>query len=95
MPETYFDIKWPDGTVSHNYSPSSIIADFFVPGETYPVAEFIRRARDAMARASERVQQVHGFPCARARATLASIEAAVGAFTDTPNARITILDMHR
>ncbi|MDE8346327.1 MAG: MSMEG_0570 family nitrogen starvation response protein [Acidocella sp.] len=93
MPETYLTLKWPDGSVSEEYSPSSIIRSFFTPGETLDIATFLTRARLAMSQASARVQQVHGFPCARARATLASLEAKSGIFLNTPDAGVTILDL--
>lgn len=94
MPETYFDIKWPDGSISENYSPSSVVKEFFTPGESYQLAAFTARARDAMTRASDRVQQKYGFPCARARATLAVIEAAAGKFANTQDATVMILDLY-
>ena len=48
MPEMSFDIRWPDGSTEQCYSPSLVIQDHLAVGETYGVAEFMRRSRVAL-----------------------------------------------
>ncbi len=90
MPEMIFHISWPDGAAEACYSPSSVIKDYFVPGETYPLQDFLQRSRAALTLASERVQARYGMPCSRALGQLARIEAAGRRFIDTPDACITV-----
>ena len=66
MPEMRFLIRWPDGTAETCYSPSLVIKDYFAPGETYPLADFVERSRTALNIASERVRAKYGF-CLLAR----------------------------
>jgi uncharacterized repeat protein (TIGR04042 family) len=77
MPEMRYDIEWPDGTRESCYSPSLVIKDYFDPGQSYSLAEFLHRSRTALNIASERVQAKYGFPCSRALGQLAKTEAAV------------------
>ncbi|OYV36390.1 MAG: hypothetical protein B7Z80_15700 [Rhodospirillales bacterium 20-64-7] len=91
MPEVIFTLRWPDGSETANYSPSSVVQSFFSAGEVLALEDFLQRARCAMAQASDRVRQKYGMPCARAAATLAELEARGQAFIDRPGARITVL----
>ncbi|OZA93997.1 MAG: hypothetical protein B7X67_27305, partial [Rhizobiales bacterium 39-66-18] len=63
MPEMRFHIRWPDGTKEACYSPSLVIKDHFAPGETYTLADFLAKSRDALTTASERVRAKYGRPC--------------------------------
>jgi uncharacterized repeat protein (TIGR04042 family) len=90
MPEMRFSIRWPDGTPERCYSPSLVIKDFFAPGETYPLDDFVARSRTALGIASERVRTKYGFACSSAIAQLARIESAARAFADFPDARVSI-----
>ena len=72
----WFDVRWPDGTAQTCYSPSLVVTDHLAVGAGYPVPEFLDRARTALGIASDRVQAAYGFPCSRAAASLAAIEAA-------------------
>ncbi len=90
MPEMRFRIRWPDGTPETCYSPSLVIKDYFSPGETYLLPDFVERSRAALTIASERVRAKYGMSCSRAMAQLARIEAAAGAFTDTADARVAV-----
>ena len=65
MPEMRFLIRWPDGTRETCYSPSLVIRDYFVPGETYALADFLALSRTALAIASDRVKAKCGAPCRR------------------------------
>jgi uncharacterized repeat protein (TIGR04042 family) len=90
MPETRFLIRWPDGTPESCYSPSLVVRDYLVPGETYALAEFLALSRTALAIASDRVKAKYGMPCGRALAQLARIEAAAAAFAGLPDASVTV-----
>ena len=90
MPEMRFSIRWPDGTPERCYSPSLVIKDFFAPGASYPLADFVARSRTALNIASERVRAKYGFACASAMDQLARIETAAKAFADLPGARVSV-----
>jgi uncharacterized repeat protein (TIGR04042 family) len=90
MPEMRFSIRWPDGTPESCYSPSLVIKDFFAPGESYPLDDFLARSRTALAIASERVRARYGFACTSAMEQLARIEAAAKTFVDLPGARVSV-----
>jgi uncharacterized repeat protein (TIGR04042 family) len=90
MPETLFRIRWPDGKVESRYSPSLVVKKFFMPGESYQLADFLERSRTALTLASQRVEAKYGWRCSRAAAQLARIETAAEPFCDTPGARVTV-----
>lgn len=90
MPEMHFRIRWPNGQPESCYSPSVVIKEFFVAGESYPLADFIDRSRTALNLASDRVRARCGHPCARAQAQLARIEAAAAVFSDLPAAQVRV-----
>jgi uncharacterized repeat protein (TIGR04042 family) len=75
------DVRWPDGSRQWLYSPSTIVEEVFAAGSVYPLAEFLQLTRQAMTVASDRVQARYGFPCVRAAATLASVEATAARLT--------------
>lgn len=80
MPEMQFDVRWPDGTVERCYSPSLIIKDYFVPGSSYPVADFLARSREAYRIADERVRARWGWGCGHGQRQLAEIESRASTF---------------
>ena len=90
MPEMRFRIRWPDGTSETCYSPSLVIKDYFAVGTDYALADFLARSRTALAIASDRVKAKYGMACSRAVGQLARIEAAAGAFTHLPDARVAV-----
>jgi uncharacterized repeat protein (TIGR04042 family) len=90
MPEMRFHIRWPDGMPEACYSPSLVIKDYFAVGTDYAMADFLERSRTALRIASDRVKAKYGMSCSRALAQLARIEAAAGAFADTPAARVVV-----
>lgn len=90
MPEMHFRVRWPDGSAQRCYSPSLVIKDFFSPGESYPVADFLERSRTALAIASDRVRAKYGFACGSAAAQLEAIERAAARFEARPDARVTV-----
>ena len=90
MPEMRFLIRWPDGTAEACYSPSLVVKDYFASGESYVLADFLKRSRAALKIASDRVEAKYGFQCPRAMAQLKRIETAAAAFTDFPDARVRV-----
>ena len=91
MPEMRFHIRWPDGKTEPCYSPSLIIKDYFVVGETYPLPDFLHRSRSALNIASDRVKAKYGFACSRAMGQLARIEATAARFTPSQQTGVTIM----
>lgn len=90
MPEMRFRIRWPDGSTEIGYSPSLVIKDFFICGESYPLADFVERSRRALRLASERVKEKYGRSCSRAMAQLARIESCAAEFTGLGGACVTV-----
>lgn len=74
MPEMRFTVRWPDGSLDDCYSPSLVIKDYLAVGGSYAVDDFVRRSRDALHIASERVRAKYGFACSSALDQLARIE---------------------
>ena len=66
MPEVSFQLEWPDGQSSTLYSPSTVILDYFRPGDSLLVSELEERGVEALRAASERVRARYGFACTRA-----------------------------
>jgi uncharacterized repeat protein (TIGR04042 family) len=91
MPEMHFKITWPDGVEETCYSPSLVIKDYFEPGQSYGLADFLERSRTALSIASDRVRAKYGMPCSLALRQLARIERAALRFPDTPDAPVRIL----
>ncbi len=77
-----FAVRWPDGSQQEFYSPSLVVEDYLEPGGTYPVADFVKRSREALGIAGDRVEAKYGSPCSLAAASIASIERAAAAYTD-------------
>jgi putative flavoprotein involved in K+ transport len=75
MPEVSFTIRWPDGTSQLGVSPSRAIQASLTEGALYPCTEFLRRARDGLSAASDRVRERYGFACTAAAEQLQAIEA--------------------
>jgi len=90
MPEMHFRVRWPDGTRETCYSPSRVVRDYFVAGESYTLADFLARCRAALSAASERVREKYGVPCGRAASELARLEARGRGFADMSEARVTV-----
>jgi uncharacterized repeat protein (TIGR04042 family) len=65
MPEVVLQLCWPDGQASTFYSPSTVIYEFFKPGDTLSIAELEQRGLAALTAASERVRARYGFSCTR------------------------------
>ena len=93
MPEMYWTLRWPDGSEERCYSPSSVITELFSPGESYPLTDFLHRARVAMERASNRVERKYGHACTAAMAQLDRIESRAAAFEGQDGVRVTCLSI--
>ncbi len=74
MPEVHFTVQLPDGSQEQCYSPSTIVRQYFKPGDEMSVSDFLTRSRSAFAAASERVRARYGFACSSASAQLQEIE---------------------
>lgn len=93
MPETYWTVRWPDGTEERLYSPSSVIGELFEAGQTYPLPDFLQRARVALERASNRVERKFGFACSSAMQQLDRIETRVSQFDAQTDATVACLSI--
>lgn len=91
MPVMHFHVRWPDDSETRCYSPSLVVQDFFIPGQTYPLADFLGRARAALGIASERVRAKYGFACSHAMDQLSEIEQIASQFDTKPDAQVVIL----
>jgi|TARA_A100001015_G_scaffold252661_1_gene292377 uncharacterized repeat protein (TIGR04042 family) len=74
MPETVFTIQLPDGTGHNCYSPSSIVHQYFSVGDKLPNQEFLKKAKESLKIASDRVEQKFGYQCSGAINSLHRIE---------------------
>ncbi|MEI4474062.1 MSMEG_0570 family nitrogen starvation response protein [Frigidibacter sp. MR17.24] len=74
MPEVRFTIRWPDGAEEVCYSPSTVIHQHLSAGTSYPLPDFLARARAALTEASDRVAAKYGFACSAAMDQLSRIE---------------------
>jgi uncharacterized repeat protein (TIGR04042 family) len=90
MPEMQFRVRWPDKTVSSCYSPSLVIKDYLEVGQSYPLVDFVRRSREALNIASERVRQKYGFYCTGAMGQLAEIDQTAARFAGDADARVVV-----
>ncbi len=95
MPETRFSLRWPDGSETLCYSPSTVVEAHLTAGVSYPLDTFLAHSRDALHAASERVRQRFGFPCSRAMGQLAEIERMAASFAQVPDAAVTVTGFHR
>jgi uncharacterized repeat protein (TIGR04042 family) len=91
MPEIRFQIQWPDGSQETCYSPSLIVKDYFSPGETYDLEDFLQRARTSLTLASDRVQAKYGFPCGRALGQLQTLEHQASQFSTLEAPQVSLL----
>jgi uncharacterized repeat protein (TIGR04042 family) len=80
MPEMTFAVRWPDGRESTHYSPSLVMHDYLRVGERYPVSDFVGRASEALAIASDRVRAKFGFACTSAMHSEETIATAAAAY---------------
>ncbi|MDP9994073.1 putative repeat protein (TIGR04042 family) [Variovorax boronicumulans] len=91
MPVMHFHVRWPDASETRCYSPSSVVQEFFAPGERYALEEFLQRTRQALGMASERVRARYGFACSQAMDQLTEIERIAARFTGIADAEVTVV----
>lgn len=91
MPEIRFKIQWPDGKQESCYSPSLVVKDYFEVGATYTVTDFLKRSRESLQIASDRVQAKYGFPCGLALGQMKKIETTAQQYTDDPDNMVTVI----
>lgn len=92
MPEMHYRLRWPDDSESVCYSPSLVIKDHFSAGGSYPLDDFLARARAATQIASDRVAAKYGFACSRAADQLHEIEQAAARFAQWPQAQVRMVE---
>jgi uncharacterized repeat protein (TIGR04042 family) len=90
MPVMHFNLRWPDEGEMRCYSPSSVVAEYFEPGRSYPLGEFMVIAREALGAASDRVRAKYGFACSQAMDQLADIEHTAQRFQSTAGAQVQV-----
>jgi uncharacterized repeat protein (TIGR04042 family) len=92
MPEMHYRLRWPDDSESVCYSPSLVIKDHFSAGGSYPLEDFLARARTATQIASDRVAAKYGFACSRAADELQRIEQTAARFGQWPQAHVRMVE---
>ncbi|MGK7899090.1 MAG: MSMEG_0570 family nitrogen starvation response protein [Xenococcus sp. (in: cyanobacteria)] len=85
-------MQWPDGSQQNCYSPSLVIKQYFNPGETYELAEFVAKSRTALNIASDRVKAAYGFPCGRALGQLQQIESKAVEYETLSEAKVLFVE---
>ncbi len=80
MPEVTFRIRWPDGVEEDCYSPSTVVRDHLMAGQTYAISDFHGRTRIALDLAAKRVEAKYGFRCSSADAQAARIATTVARY---------------
>ncbi len=91
MPVMHFRVRWPDETETNCYSPSLVIKDYFAEGQRYPLDDFLRRSREALGIASDRVKAKYGYFCSSAMDQLGQIESIAERFGDLPDAAVEVV----
>ena len=87
----HFTVRWPDGQEHTCYSPSLVVQDFLVPGQRYPLPDFLARTQEALTIASDRVAAKYGFACSRAMDQWAAIAQHAQAYTHQVDAQVEVL----
>lgn len=94
MPAMHFELRWPDATQTRCYSPSLVIKDYFQPGTSYPLPQFMTQVREALNIASERVRAKFGFACSSAMDQLDQLEQIAQRFETVPSALVQVVAFH-
>ena len=92
MPEINFQIQWPDGTEQNCYSPSLVVKEYFTPGESYELAEFVQKSRTALNIASDRVKKAYGFSCSQALGQIKQIESKASEYQQLSEPKVQFID---
>ena len=89
MPEVRFQLEWPDGQSSTLYSPSTVILDYFQPGDSLLVSELESRGVEALRAASERVRARYGFACTRTDEEESQLRQWISRYSSDDTVRVT------
>jgi uncharacterized repeat protein (TIGR04042 family) len=89
MPEMHFVVQWPDRSELRCYSPSLVVRDYLETGKGYSVEDFLRRSREMLTIASERVKAKYGYYCTAAMDQLEEIERRASGFE--PSGTVTVV----
>lgn len=89
MPEVRFGLRWPDGTRTACYSPSTVIREFLPADTTLTVAELVSRSAIGFEQASQRVEARYGYRCTSAAAQTEAIRRDAARFGDEE--RVTVI----
>ena len=92
MPEMRFVVRWPDQRKSTCYSPSLVVKDYLAVGQTYPLSDFMRRCREALKIASDRVYKKYGFHCTATASQLEQIEMIASSYSADESAGVTVVE---
>lgn len=92
MPEVVLQLHWPDGEASRFYSPSTVIYEFFKPGDTLSIAELERKGLAALQEASERVRARYGFACTRTDEEALKLRQTIAKYSASEEVRIGALN---
>lgn len=92
MPEVVLQLYWPDGEASSFYSPSTVIYEFFKPGDILSIAELEQKGLAALEQASERVRARYGFACTRTDEEAVKLKLKIAKFSANDEVRISTLD---
>ena len=92
MPEVVLQLCWPDGDASSFYSPSTVIYDFFKPGDTLSIAELEQKALAALQQASQRVRTRYDFACTRTDEEAVKLKKKIANYSASENVRISALN---
>ena len=91
MPEIRFQIQWPDGAEALCYSPSLVVKEYFEPGKTYDLADFVARSQAALQIASDRVLAKYGSTCSLALGQLRQIEATASQYQQLADPKVRVV----
>ena len=90
MPVVNFHIVWPDQRKVACYSPSRAIQEHLEAGREYALEDFMKRMRDGLNLASERVRAKYGYACSAALDQMEIIEQEAKRFSDMPQATVKV-----
>ncbi|AOY83325.1 MULTISPECIES: MSMEG_0570 family nitrogen starvation response protein [Moorena] len=91
MPETHFQIEWPDGYQELCYSPSLVVKKYFNAEQDYSLSEFVALSRTALNDGSDRVKAQFGFSCSKALGQLKQIEDTAKKYSNLSEPKVRLL----
>ncbi|NEO93092.1 MAG: MSMEG_0570 family nitrogen starvation response protein [Moorea sp. SIO3G5] len=91
MPETHFQIEWPDGDQELCYSPSLVVKKYLNAEQDYSLSEFVALSETALQDASDRVKAQFGFPCSKALGQLKHIEDTAKKYSNLSEPKVRLL----